>query len=725
MAPDAILAISELSPNDYTYLTDDPDSPDANDLVASGNNVNTSVRTSFGAISGSSLDETASAQEFRAAVEQFDEGQSGTPDARLELWESGTLVRAGSDTPVGTGGVVLSLSWSASELGGSSPWDGANVECRVVGTKTGGSPTARNTVNVLAVEWNAETVSTLPGEVSEPASVRIALPSEDQAAASARIALPSEDQVVGSARIALPGQVAGAASVNISVGLAGEVSAAASVDIALQRSYTASLTAVSDPLTHEGHQVRVRYAKDVAGGQVVGLEVWLCQGTTRLWRAVQLMDVSSTTPTTTVEDVPTAVAATITDYSDLALEFVSLHRGGTPQRRVHVTWANVLVPTTDLTAGQVAAAASVRLQVPSEVSAPASARVALKGEAAAAASARIALPGAQAASATVRIALPSETAAAASARLALRGQASSPASVRVAQAGQAAAAASVNILVSGEGQVSQPASVRIAQHGQATGAASVRVAARGDTQAPGSVRVARQAQVWVLGSVLLALPAQASTAASARVAQRGQAAAAASARITLVGEVAAQASANIYVVPVDAVRTYAPLVSTGLRVAVLAEGRQRAQLAEDGRRVAGLLTDGSTAISLQTTGITRAAVEGGVPFYVKQHNLEAALAATLEDEDGNAINLAGKTLRFKMAHKDGGKVVVDYQGAAIVVTDAPNGVVEYRWVAGDTGAAGEFDAEFEIVDAGGASRPMSVPNAQRGIRVVVTETLAE
>ena len=37
LAPDAILAITELSLNDVTYIQDDPDSPDGNWLVASGN----------------------------------------------------------------------------------------------------------------------------------------------------------------------------------------------------------------------------------------------------------------------------------------------------------------------------------------------------------------------------------------------------------------------------------------------------------------------------------------------------------------------------------------------------------------------------------------------------------------------------------------------------------------------------------------------------------------
>jgi hypothetical protein len=142
----------------YTEVDDDPDDPDTEWLDASSNNVNTECRASFGT-PASNLVVGADKQEFRALVRQEDETQSGTPNARIELWESGGLIRAGSDTPVPDGGVVLSFTWNASELAGGGPYDGANVECKVVGTKTGGSPTTRNTVEPGAIEWNATRVA--------------------------------------------------------------------------------------------------------------------------------------------------------------------------------------------------------------------------------------------------------------------------------------------------------------------------------------------------------------------------------------------------------------------------------------------------------------------------------------------------------------------------------------------------------------------------------------
>lgn len=151
-APDAILLQTNLS-GVVGAIQDDPDSPNGNWLTASGNNANTDVRTSFPNPTGNPT-VGVGLQEFRALVRQFDEGQSGTPTARIELWENGILVRAAaSDTPVPDGGVVLSFPWNANELGTAN---GSLVECKIVGTKSGGAPSARNTVEVGAVEWNVD-----------------------------------------------------------------------------------------------------------------------------------------------------------------------------------------------------------------------------------------------------------------------------------------------------------------------------------------------------------------------------------------------------------------------------------------------------------------------------------------------------------------------------------------------------------------------------------------
>lgn len=131
-------------------VTNDPDSPDGNWLTATGNNTNIDVRVSF-ATPGDPPEVGADLQQFKAWVGQFDTNQTGDPNCRLELWENGVIVRAGTNVLITSGGQMITLSWNASEIGTS---DGSLIECKVVGTKTGGSGAKRNTINVNAIEYN-------------------------------------------------------------------------------------------------------------------------------------------------------------------------------------------------------------------------------------------------------------------------------------------------------------------------------------------------------------------------------------------------------------------------------------------------------------------------------------------------------------------------------------------------------------------------------------------
>ena len=48
-------------------------------------------------------------------------------------------------------GQVISFPWDASEL---TTADGSRVECRIVGTRSFGAVSTRNTVDIGAIEWN-------------------------------------------------------------------------------------------------------------------------------------------------------------------------------------------------------------------------------------------------------------------------------------------------------------------------------------------------------------------------------------------------------------------------------------------------------------------------------------------------------------------------------------------------------------------------------------------
>lgn len=83
-------------------------------------------------------------------------------------------------------------------------------------------------------------------------------------------------------------------------------------------------------------------------------------------------------------------------------------------------------------------------------------------------------------------------------------------------------------------------------------------------------------------------------------------------------------------------------------------------------------------------------------FYIKQNDTGPAMLATLQDANGNAINLTGASVRFHMRSICGGNPVVD--ASATIVTPT-SGIVRYNWVAADTDTVGTYQAEFEVTYA--------------------------
>jgi len=150
LRPDGQLSCSGLVTCDFLEHDDDPDVSSVT-IDATGNNVSTEYGVDFPTPSGNPT-AGADLQEFRAGVIEFDAAQTGTPKARIELWENGALVRAGADTNVSVY-AILGFTWNASELATA---DGSLVQCKVIGTRTGGGPGKRNTVRIGHIEWNAE-----------------------------------------------------------------------------------------------------------------------------------------------------------------------------------------------------------------------------------------------------------------------------------------------------------------------------------------------------------------------------------------------------------------------------------------------------------------------------------------------------------------------------------------------------------------------------------------
>lgn len=160
MATEQLFPTGELSDvglvaNDHTDHNADPD-VDATVVAATGNNVETEWGGTFDTPTDS-LTVGTDLQEFRAGVDEFDSGQTGVPQARIELWEAGSMVRQMVAVNV-EAPTVLSFPWNASELADVT---GADVQMKVFSTKSGGAPGARNTINIGNFEWNVDYTPTV------------------------------------------------------------------------------------------------------------------------------------------------------------------------------------------------------------------------------------------------------------------------------------------------------------------------------------------------------------------------------------------------------------------------------------------------------------------------------------------------------------------------------------------------------------------------------------
>ena len=80
-------------------------------------------------------------------------------------------------------------------------------------------------------------------------------------------------------------------------------------------------------------------------------------------------------------------------------------------------------------------------------------------------------------------------------------------------------------------------------------------------------------------------------------------------------------------------------------------------------------------------------------FYLKQNDTAPSIRATLENGNGDPIDLINATVRFHMRALGSNTTKVD---AAATVISAALGIVQYNWVAVDSNTIGTYTAEFEV-----------------------------
>lgn len=87
-------------------------------------------------------------------------------------------------------------------------------------------------------------------------------------------------------------------------------------------------------------------------------------------------------------------------------------------------------------------------------------------------------------------------------------------------------------------------------------------------------------------------------------------------------------------------------------------------------------------------------------FWLKQGDRNPPLIVTLRDSTGAIVDTTTlDTVKFNMRRRSTGNIKLD-NATASFLEPRTSGQVQYDWAAGDTDTPGEYDAEFEVIDAG-------------------------
>ena len=122
---------------------------------ADGNNTSTDVRVSLASPSGNPTT-GANLQTIGAYVRKSASSGTGTPTARIEVWENGggaALATSAEFNITNTSSQLITLTWDASLLTNAT---GSTVEIVVVTTKSGGNPSTRASADIDYIYWDID-----------------------------------------------------------------------------------------------------------------------------------------------------------------------------------------------------------------------------------------------------------------------------------------------------------------------------------------------------------------------------------------------------------------------------------------------------------------------------------------------------------------------------------------------------------------------------------------
>ncbi len=148
----------------HLTVDDDPDSPDGNVLCSAGadcdgwcaaDNNNTDWAAMLTFTPTISLDNGTDAQAMEFYVKNFDEGQTGDPTIRVDIYDGvscADLHETGTETTLTDAGFPIKVvdSWTAAGISAAG-----DVCVDIVCTHVGGSPGTRNSCDIDAIRWEA------------------------------------------------------------------------------------------------------------------------------------------------------------------------------------------------------------------------------------------------------------------------------------------------------------------------------------------------------------------------------------------------------------------------------------------------------------------------------------------------------------------------------------------------------------------------------------------
>jgi len=156
LAPDgdsANDASTSCDTNMYLTIDDDPDAPLGDWCTADNNNTSWATMVTFPTPTAA-LSNATDAQAIEFYVRAFDETQSGEPTIQVDIYDGigcADIHESGSPVTLTDAGFPAKVTelWTAAGISGA-----ADICVNIACTKAGGAPTARNSCDIDAIEWD-------------------------------------------------------------------------------------------------------------------------------------------------------------------------------------------------------------------------------------------------------------------------------------------------------------------------------------------------------------------------------------------------------------------------------------------------------------------------------------------------------------------------------------------------------------------------------------------